>query len=138
MAREVTREWLESKVEMVPEMGCWIWMGSLGGNKGYGRARLHGRHGRKTRAHRISFELYKGQIPDGLLVLHRCDVPACVNPAHLFVGTQKVNMHDAKVKGRLKFMPRKITCIRGHNDWKTRARGDRYCVTCKREQRRDG
>jgi hypothetical protein len=53
-------------------------------------------------AHRIAWEFINGKIPDGLFVLHRCDVRACVNPYHLFLGTHVDNMQDAKRKGRLR------------------------------------
>ncbi len=75
---------------------CWIWF--AGRNKqGYG----HFWCGGKTRlAHRYSFELANGPIPAGMDVLHRCDTPPCVNPAHLFSGVQFDNMHDMIKKGR--------------------------------------
>ena len=53
------------------------------------------------RAHKVSWEVFIGPVPEGLLVLHSCDVRNCVNPAHLWLGTQKDNMKDCKVKGRL-------------------------------------
>jgi hypothetical protein len=101
MAREVTdlRSRLEASIERIPEAGCWIWLGMLN-EKGYGRVRTAGKHGPKTGAHRVVWEAYRGSIPHGLLVLHHCDVPCCVNPGHLFLGTQKDNMQDAARKGR--------------------------------------
>ena len=57
-------------------------------------------HGRPELVHRISYELSVGPIPSGLGVLHRCDVPNCVNPAHLYVGDQQDNMRDAKDRSR--------------------------------------
>lgn len=78
------------------EQGCWLWVGALRPN-GYGNFFL----GNKTTcAHRAAWTLANGQIPDGLQVLHRCDVPNCVNPSHLFLGTQKDNMQDMIAKGR--------------------------------------
>ena len=77
--------------------GCWIWTASRSKNGGYGVFR---RNGVLYRAHRHSFQLKHGPIPKGLSVLHRCDTPACVNPSHLFLGTQGDNMRDMAKKGR--------------------------------------
>ena len=77
--------------------GCWIWEGIFSHN-GYGRFRLTG--GYRIPAHRFSYEIFKGKIPEGLLVLHYCDNPSCVNPDHLWSGTAKENMHDMHKKGR--------------------------------------
>ena len=86
------------RVEKTPS--CWNWIGSLDGN-GYGKMTKPGQCDRSLRAHRISWELAYGQIPNGLLVCHKCDNPACVRPEHLFLGTQKDNVQDAIQKGRL-------------------------------------
>ena len=83
--------------------GCWIWTGSKN-QYGYGQFwyKLH----RPQGAHRISYELVHGPIPDRICVLHRCDNPACVNPAHLFLGTPKDNTADCQTKGRHSPPPR--------------------------------
>lgn len=80
-----------------PEL-CWPWLGRT--RYGYGIVTAPGAHPRRFMAHRVAWTVANGEIPPGLMVLHRCDNPPCVNPAHLFVGTQSDNMHDASVKGR--------------------------------------
>lgn len=76
--------------------GCWIWRAARI-QDGYGTL---SRGGVTVLAHRFSYELNVGPIPAGLHVLHRCDTPACVNPAHLFLGTNADNQRDKSVKGR--------------------------------------
>lgn len=77
--------------------GCWIWNGTLAGRPLYGRFWTGTRH---IRAHRYSYEHFVGPITLGMLVCHKCDVPLCVNPDHLFLGTQTDNMRDKFRKGR--------------------------------------
>lgn len=75
---------------------CWVWKGARLSD-GYGHLMVAGR---SYRAHRWSYEQNFGPIPPGLSVLHRCDSPPCVNPSHLFLGTQVDNMRDSAAKGR--------------------------------------
>lgn len=82
-----------------PNTGCWLWLS--GTNNGYGILSLYEVYGRRTvLAHRASWEFHRGPIPEGLCVLHRCDTPPCINPAHLFLGTIADNTHDMIAKGR--------------------------------------
>jgi hypothetical protein len=75
---------------------CWWWTGAKKGN-GYGHIT---RRGQGMLAHRVSYELHHGPIPDGMYVCHRCDHPACVNPAHLFAAPPMTNVADMRRKGR--------------------------------------
>lgn len=78
------------------ENGCWEWVGYYGSG-GYG---MMSKDGKNQRAHRISYEAHKGPIPKGNVVRHTCDNPACINPDHLILGTQKDNVADREARGR--------------------------------------
>lgn len=98
-----------SKVEADPNGGCWLWAGAVT-PKGYGsfcvRPRASGEAQFNASAHRVSWSIHKGEPPKDLHVLHRCDVRACVNPDHLFLGTNQDNVDDKISKGR-------SGCLRG-------------------------
>lgn len=75
---------------------CWIWTGATNW-KGYGTFGMNGTHWIASRA---AYHFFKGNIPEGMFVCHRCDNPPCCNPAHLFIGTVLDNKRDALSKGR--------------------------------------
>ena len=135
------RERFERKFMPEPISGCWIWTGSLNKrHNGYGQIRIG--DGKPLLAHRASYELHIGTIPDGMCVLHKCDVPCCVNPNHLFLGTHADNMRDCHSKGRafmqvhpeLHANKNKTVCKYGHpftpENTKTLKSGVRRCKAC--------
>ena len=90
-----THERFESLYTIIPGFDCWIWIGSMGGNR---RGKGHGRffvENKQMKAHRYSFEHYRGEIPKEMLVLHKCGIPQCVNPDHLYLGNHKDNSRDS-------------------------------------------
>ena len=89
--------------------GCWLWTGPKTKN-GYGT--FHVGHP-SVLAHRVAWVFAHGEVPDGLCVLHRCDVRACVNPDHLFLGTWADNSRDMALKGRSTFQVRPELIPRG-------------------------
>lgn len=99
------------KVRVDDATGCWLWTAYCCGRGAHKYGVLTFKNVR-TFAHRLSYETFVGQIPPKMVVCHKCDVPNCVNPAHLFVGTQKDNMVDCKQKRR--FNHRQGVCHANH------------------------
>jgi hypothetical protein len=135
---------LFGRIERLPWSGCWIWMGYIR-ETGYGE--IYTAKGRRpSKTHRVAWEIANQRhIPDGMFVCHSCDVPACINPAHLWIGTQKENMEDASIKGRVIGLgsTRKTHCPKGHpydatNTYMDRngARNCRHCHAAKLRARR--
>lgn len=85
-----------------PNSGCWLWLGYTN-HRGYGRfgvGSITDGSSRMDMAHRISYQLHRGEIPAGFFVCHRCDTPSCVNPDHLFLGSRQDNATDMATKNR--------------------------------------
>lgn len=117
---------------MDPTCGCWLWTGATF-KTGYGFI-VKREDQSKTLAHRWAWELLRGPIPAGMFLCHKCDVRNCVNPDHLFVGTQQDNVNDMWKKGRAKSPDRKEKCKNGHpldGDNLYSYRGHRSCLTCR-------
>lgn len=102
------------EVEKSPN-GCWLWTGSRTAD-GYGFFSLSApdKSGRiEQRAHRAAWRLFHGELPSDKLVCHTCDMPLCVNPSHLFLGTKLDNAQDMAAKGRSRCQ-KKTHCVNGH------------------------
>ncbi len=122
------RDRFEASYIPEPNSGCFLWVKATTGVYGHG---VMGRGRRGTGlilAHRAAWELYRGPIPPGLLVCHRCDVPCCVNPDHLFLGTYADNNRDMVTKGRHPQFGM-THCKRGH-PFSYQGRAQQICRTC--------
>ena len=112
-SKKSIKERFESKVERLPGIDCWLWIGSFQ-NMGYGTIEISKRPLKRLLAHRASWQIHFGEIPEGMWVLHKCDVPCCVNPEHLFLGTMRDNIQDMMNKGRCRAgtnPPRGENCV---------------------------
>lgn len=111
----MNKERFNSKWTPEPFSGCWLWLGWTNCN-GYGEIHT-GRPYGKIQAHRLSWILHKGEIPAGMQVLHHCDVRPCVNPDHLWLGTNDDNARDKLLKNRQsRFLtPKQVEEIRVSN-----------------------
>ncbi len=90
-------QYLEHHTMPITECGCLVWMGPVSKRTGYGHMAIKAR---PLMPHRVAWEVAFGHIPDGMRVLHRCDIRTCINPNHLFLGTHKDNMRDMAEKHR--------------------------------------
>jgi hypothetical protein len=111
---------------------CWFWIGAIDKATMRGRIRLGNR---RLFATTIAYRLYRGAVPEGVGVLHKCDTPQCVNPDHLYLGTPKDNTRDAIERGSHLTCTRKGNpiCPKGHSYTETAGYnkiGKRYCKQC--------
>ena len=125
----------ENKYIPEPMSGCWLWLGKAVNNCGYG---FFGMLNSNILAHRAAWKLFRGEIPDGSLVLHKCDNKLCVNPYHLYLGDKRDNMRDAIERGQWTryVKPHKLFCKRGHEKLALDHLGYRRCRTCHAELER--
>lgn len=141
-----TRDAFEARYIPEPNCGCWLWTGNYFKDRGgYGAffnydPNAEGTKKKTYRAHRASWILHRGPIQSDQYVCHRCDTPACVNPDHLFLGDQAINMKDAKAKGRnargakiarSKLTPDAVRAIRADPRGPTEV-GGQYGITARR------
>lgn len=153
MARQVRSNRIEIPPEKIEELkerlirntqpnlnGCWEWT-LLRNPQGYGNTTCGTI---RSSAHRISYAAFNGPVPAGLVVCHHCDNPPCINPAHLYIGTQEENAHDCMEKGRanfpqeLEFCKKGLHKMEGYNVLNAKKerrgnywRGGRQCRACK-------
>lgn len=115
---------------------CWIWTASHNG-QGYGRISMGGRKGKLYYAHRLSYQIANGPIPDGLVLDHLCRTPSCVNPDHLEAVTQKINSQRGDAGNHMKiYNGQKTHCPSGHpydeENTHLSPSGRRTCRSCSR------
>lgn len=124
------RRLLERSVSL--SNGCRVWLGARN-RKYYGQIRVGGK---LEACHRTMFKMIKGEIPKGIQICHTCDTPQCINPNHLWAGTNRENSHDMVAKGRSHGQNKK-SCPRGHplsgSNLYMCPRGYRECKQCRRE-----
>lgn len=129
----IERFW--AKVEKAGDDECWLWTAAT---NGYGYGALSIGNGINTSAHRFAWALHFGEFDEDAWVLHHCDNPPCVNPAHLFLGDPLANVQDMDAKGRrvAKGYPPKTHCKHGHAYTEENAyispKGDKSCKACRK------
>jgi hypothetical protein len=113
MDSKAMQKYIEDRSTKCPMSDCWIWLRQVD-KHGYGQFRKTSKS-KWSKTHRVSIHAFKGIDPIGKCVLHICDVPSCVNPDHLYLGTQKENVRDMQQRGRSNYkgVP-KTHCKYGH------------------------
>lgn len=127
------QDYILQRITVDPGRGCWLWEGQIAKN-GYGQFRRL-KHESWRKAHRESYLAFHGELSESDCVLHHCDTPACVNPAHLYKGTQKQNVADMVSRGRARNgAVQREFCPRGHELGASNRLGRRAdaCKTCHR------
>jgi hypothetical protein len=109
---------------------CWLWVGGINPVTGYGN--FYWKNTQRG-SHRASWEIHNGPIPGGMQINHHCDVRACVNPEHLYLGDQADNMKD--VSDRKRGRKPRLRCSKGHDNWGSSG-NSRRCKTCSNERQR--
>jgi hypothetical protein len=124
---------------LAPVGDCWEWTGaqhlSAKGGGPYGRACIGGRGGEWWYAHRLSWELHRGSIPDGLTIDHLCRNTLCVNPDHLEPVPNRIN----SLRHGTHYRASNPLCPEGHDEWiyRNTARQGRYCAECNRTRKKE-
>ncbi len=114
--------------KVIKTESCWIWTAGSRGKTGYGAIKVNGK---VVDAHRLSYELHKEPIPEGMYVCHTCDNRRCVNPEHLFLGSPRDNWQDGVDKGRIfPLGPKDAKKRKKHPSLGAYQRGCR-CIECK-------
>ena len=139
VTREKLKHKLETNIEIIPETGCWIWVGGQYGN-GYGYVTLGSENGKQkfALAHRASYEVLVGPIPKGLTLDHKCRVRCCINPAHLEPVTHRENcLRGVGLTNARNFWLSRTHCSNGHEysdaNVRIRKNGNRTCRECERK-----